>query len=197
MPQLGKVSPSNGTAPKSILILGGSSVVGGAAIQILRTAHPSLPILATSSAKHHAHLRALGATQAFDYRAAGDVVGDIRAASPGGRGVDMVIDCVSAGVTQEGVEGVLDRDGAMKYAEVLAGPPLPEFEGVARYKINGSTLVEMPGGETVVPGLTALMEQGTYKLPVPVRVVAHGLAEIPNVLDMTKTVSGEKLVVTL
>jgi len=50
---------------KSILIWGGSSVVGSSAIQL--AAASGLIVITTASAKNHEYLRSLGATHVFDY----------------------------------------------------------------------------------------------------------------------------------
>jgi hypothetical protein len=63
LPHLG-FPPSNSL--KSVLVLGGSSVVGSGAVQLLRQALPHAIILTTSSAQHHAHLLSLGATKCFE-----------------------------------------------------------------------------------------------------------------------------------
>lgn len=184
------------TAPSSILILGGSSSVGAAAIQLLRLAYPLLPILATSSPSNHVLLELLGATNLFNYRSL-TVISDIIAASPGGHGVDMIIDCVAAGVTQTDICNTLASSGPKKYAAVISGLTVPVPDGVTRFDVSGWSLIDMPGGEEVIPALTDLVEDGKYKVPLPVKVVGHGLEEIPGVMDQVKNVSGAKLVVTL
>jgi NADPH:quinone reductase-like Zn-dependent oxidoreductase len=187
---------TTGNVPKSVLILGGSSACGTAAIQLLRLAYPSLPILATSSPKHHEHVAALGATQLFDYHSPSHV-SDIKVASPEARGVDMILDCVGAGAVQTNICDVLDPAGPKTYAAVIVGTPVPVPEGVTKFDSHGWAISELEGGETVIPALTKLVEEGKYKLPLPVRVVGHGLDQVSAVTDQTKTVSGEKLVVTI
>ncbi|KAJ7035616.1 putative quinone oxidoreductase [Mycena alexandri] len=187
---------TEGQVPSSVLILGGSSAVGAAAIQLLRRAYPSLPILATSSVKHNARLIDLGATHVVDYKSS-TVVADIAAASPGAPGVDVIIDCVSAGASQTDICDVLDPAGSKRYAAVLTGVPVPVPEGVNHIVTGGYSMFEMKGGKEIIPSLTKLVEEGMYKVPLPVRVVGHGLEELPNVLDEVKAVSGEKVVLTL
>ncbi|KAJ7761098.1 putative quinone oxidoreductase [Mycena metata] len=196
LPFLPKVISTEGQVPSSVLILGGSSTVGAAAIQLLRRAYPSLPILATSSAKHHARLVDLGATHVVDYKSS-TVVADIAALSPGAAGVDLIIDCVSAGASQTDICDVLDPAGSKRYAAVLTGVPVPVPEGVDHMVTGALSMFDMKGGKEIIPSLTKLVEEGTYKVPLPVRVVGHGLEELPNVLDEVKTVSGEKVVLTL
>lgn len=101
--------------PKSILVLGGSSVVGASAIQLLRLAYPSLPIFATSSPAHHDRLISLGATTVFDYKSP-TLVSDIKAASPESRGIDIIYDVVGAGASQPDISDVLDPRGARNMA---------------------------------------------------------------------------------
>ncbi|KAJ7041978.1 putative alcohol dehydrogenase [Mycena alexandri] len=188
---------TDGQVPSSVLVLGGSSATGAAAIQLLRRAYPSLPILATSSVKHKARLMDLGATHVVDYKSSSTVVADITAASPGAAGVDVIIDCVSAGASQTDICDVLDPAGSRRYAAVLTGVPVPVPEGVSHIVAGAYSVFEMKGGKEIIPSLARLVEEGVYKVPLPVRVVGHGLEELPDVLDAVKTVSGEKVVLTL
>jgi len=57
---------TTGFKPSSVLILGGSSALGAAVIQLLRLAIPACAILATSSPKHHSHITKLGDDKVFD-----------------------------------------------------------------------------------------------------------------------------------
>ncbi|KAH8807472.1 putative quinone oxidoreductase [Xylogone sp. PMI_703] len=183
-------------APSSILILGGSSAIGAAAIQLLRLAYPQLLIFATSSPSNHERVLSLGATQPFDYHSS-TLVADIKAASPAARGVEMILDCVSAGAAQTDIYDALDVTGPKKYAAVISGIEFPVPEHVTKLDISGWALVDMPGGERIIPALTWLIETGKYRVPLPVKVVAEGLDQIPNVLDQIKSVTGTKLVVKL
>ena len=81
---------------KAILIWGGASSVGIAAIHIARAAGFS-PIFTTASTKNHATLLGLGASQCFDYRSA-SVVDEIHAATKKlGTTLFTVFDTVSIG----------------------------------------------------------------------------------------------------
>jgi threonine dehydrogenase-like Zn-dependent dehydrogenase len=124
-------------------------------------------------------------------------VAEIMAASPGGAGVDVIIDCVSAGTSQTDISDVLDPSGSKKYAALITGLPISVAEGVNKFDVNAWSMVDMQGGKQLISSLTKLVEEGTYRVPLPVRVVGHGLKELPNFLDKVKTVSGEKVVVTL
>ena len=187
---------TEGKAPSSILILGGSSATGAAAILLLRKAYPSLPILATSSTKHHARLRDLGATHVVDYKAP-SVVANIKAALPGVVGIDMILDCVSAGASQTDICDVLDPAGSKKYASVFTSVPVSVPDGVDKMDSGAFAMFDLPGGMQLIPSLTKLIEEGTYRVPLPVRLIGHGLEEVPNVIDEVKNASGEKVIVTL
>ena len=187
---------TEGQAPSSILILGGSSATGAAAIQLLRKAYPSLPIIATSSVKHHVRLNNLGTTHVVDYKSP-TVVADIKAASPGGAGVDVIIDCVSAGASRIDICNVLDLAGSKRYAAVTTGVTFSVPQGVTQISADAAAMLNVQGWKQLIPSLTKLVEEGTYMVPLPVRVVGHGLEELPNVLDEVKNASGEKVIVTM
>lgn len=82
-----------------ILIWGGSSNLGQAAIRLAKAAGFS-PILTTASPRNHDALRALGATHCFDYRDA-NVVDRIQKAMkslPGNKKLSVAYDSVTAGL---------------------------------------------------------------------------------------------------
>ena len=122
---------------------------------------------------------------------------DIKAASPGAAGIDVIIDCVSAGASQTDISDVLDPTGSKRYAAIVTSVPVPVPEGVIKLDVSAWSLFDMQGGKQLISSLTKLVEEGLYKVPLPVRVVGHGLEELPKVLDKVKTVSGEKLIVKL
>lgn len=177
-------------------MLGGSSASGAAAIQLLRMAYPSISILATASKKHHARLTDLGATYVADYKSA-SVVADLKAASPGAAGIDVIIDCVSSGASQTDISDVFDPSRSRRYAAVFTGVPVSVPEGVTLLQANGPDAFSGEGGKVLIPSLTKLVEEGMYRTPLPVRVVGHGLESLPDVMDEVKTVSGEKAILTL
>jgi NADPH:quinone reductase-like Zn-dependent oxidoreductase len=179
-----------------VLILGGGAGSGAAAVQLLRLAYPSLPIFVTGSAKHHERLIVLGATKVFDYRSS-SLASDIKAASPGGVGVDMIIDCVGSGASQTDIFTAFDPAGSRKYAALLTGKEFEVPEGVDKSDVNAGVLAELEGGKLVIPALTQLVEDGKYKVPLPVKIVGNGLGQVPEAMDLLKTVSGEKLIVAL
>ena len=156
--------PNSGRVPSSVLVLGGSSATGAAAIQLLRMAYPSLPIYATTSPRNFARLDSLGATKVFDYHSP-SIVADIRAQTPVPRGIDMIVDFVSAGATQTDICDTLDPAGSKLYAASVTSVNIPVPDGVTRSEIESWSLLEMQGGKSILPALTELVEQGNISCP--------------------------------
>ncbi|RYP12599.1 hypothetical protein DL765_007230 [Monosporascus sp. GIB2] len=172
--------------PQSILVLGGSSGVGSAAIQLLRIALPSAAIITTSSVAHHAHLKSLGASTCLE-RAVQQDTAALKAATPGGAGVDAIIDAVGAGVEAPAVYGAFKSDGHKLYSLVITRPGVELPQGVqATYKEPGA-----------MNYLSRLLEEGKYKLPLKIDMVGKGFQAIQSGLDKIPQHSGTKLVVSL
>ena len=182
---------------KSILVLGGSSNVGAAAIQLLRLALPSANILTTSSADHHAHLISLGATKCFD-RSAQDDTSSVKAATADDSGVDAILDAVAAAATQPAVFTALNPEGPKIYTQPFTGQNVEVPGGVESSAIFGQDIFGTKGGMNAMPGLASLVQSGRYKLPVKVEVLGKGFKTIDQGLDrLMKGVSCTKYVVTL
>ena len=182
---------------KSILVLGGSSNVGAAAIQLLRLAVPSATILTTSSAEHHAHLISLGATKCFN-RSAQEDPSSIKAATPGESGVDAILDAVTAAASQPAVFAAFNPKGPKVYSQPVTGQNIEVPEGVESTAIFGQQIFGAKGGMNAMPGLASLLESGKYKLPVKIEVLGKGFSTIEQGLDkLMKGVSGTKYVVSL
>ena len=182
---------------KTILVLGGSSNVGAAAIQLLRLALPSATILTTSSAEHHDRLISLGATKCFD-RSAQEDTSSIKAATPGDSGVDAILDAVTAAATQPAVFTALNSKGPKLYSHAVTGQNVEVPEGVQSTSIFGQQIFGVKGGMSAMPGLASLVQSGKYKLPAKVEVLGNGFSTIEQGLDkLMKGVSGTKYVVSL
>lgn len=195
LPHLGSSENQDRTL-KSILVLGGSSAVGAAAIQLLRLAIPAATILTTSSKQHHPRLISLGATQCFE-RSAQENPSVIQAVTPNNSGVEAIIDAVGAAAHQPAVFDALDPAGPKLYSEVDTGGRTTVPEGVNGSVVSGHHILGVPGGQEVMSALAGLVESGQYKLPVRVEVVGKGFEAIRTGLGMLASVSGKKLVVSL
>jgi threonine dehydrogenase-like Zn-dependent dehydrogenase len=194
-----KDGPTTDFKPSSVLILGGSSAVGAATIQLLRLAIPDCTVLATSSPKHHSHItNKLGANKAFD-RNSPSLIMDVKTATLGSRGVDAIIDTVGAGSTQRHLFEGFDSNGPKRYAQVWTGDEEIEVpSGVDSILFRGRDITKLQGGNNIMLALQTLLEEGKYKLPLPVHKVGDGFDALEMGLKlMRKGVSGEKLVVTI
>ncbi|KAH8803692.1 chaperonin 10-like protein [Xylogone sp. PMI_703] len=185
-----------GISLTSVLILGGSSSLGAAVIQLLRISIPDCIILATSSPKHHSHIIDIGANKALD-RSSEALIEQVKLAS-GSRGVDAILDAVGAGSTQRDIFRAFDPDGPKRYAQVWTGDEeIAAPSGVDSVMFRAADAAGMQGGRNIMRALQTLLEEDKYKLPLPVRIVG-GFDKLEEGLElMRKGVSGEKLVVSV
>jgi NADPH:quinone reductase-like Zn-dependent oxidoreductase len=193
-----KDGPTTDFKPSSVLVLGASSALGAATIQLLRLAVPDCKVLVTASPKHHKHIATLGATGVFDRNSA-SLISEVRSATSGSRGVDAIIDTVGAGATERNIFEAFDPSGPKRYAQVWTGDDEIEVpSGVNSIMWRSRQLSELQGSENIILALQTLLEEGKYKLPIPVQNVGQGFEALQRRLDlMRKGVSGEKLVVTV
>ncbi|CAM1511664.1 Fc.00g091770.m01.CDS01 [Cosmosporella sp. VM-42] len=196
IPHISSTAPGEpGPKLQTVLILGGASAVGGAAIQMLRFALPDAILLTTASPKHVERLKALGATANID-RFSSTLVSDVTGAAPGG--VDAILDCVTAGASEPSVFGALRADGPRLYSQVFTGQKVSVPQDVKSAVVFGRQVFGAPGGLAAISALEQLVEEGKYKLPVPVEVIGKGWDAVGSGLQRFATgVSGQKLVVTI
>ena len=130
----------------AVLVHGGGSGIGTAAIQLVKAAGGSIVVTAGSAAKC-ARCRELGADRAVDYRQ-DDFAAAAREAT-GGRGVDVVLDSIGAPYLEKNlaslaVGGRLVLIGLMGGAKAEIG--LAQLL-LRRLRVIGSTLRARPVGE--------------------------------------------------
>lgn len=192
LPGLSRITDSN--VPKSVLVLGGSSSVGSAAIQLLRLALPSIHIVATSSTQHHTHLKTLGASECLD-RSAQDDSAALKAAIPDGAGFDAIIDAVGAGISSPTVYAALRDEGPRLCAAVVTGPPATFPAGVQGTLVGGQDFLDAE--KEAMPYLARLVDEGKYTLPVRVEVLGKGWDAVDvGLAKYPAGVSGAKMVVS-
>lgn len=212
LPSAGPGTTTTQSAPAAavLLVWGGASVVGMAAIQLARLA--GLTVYATASPKHHAYLRSLGASVLVDYRSASAVEDLVSAAEREGKEISYALNAVPTAETLSStVRVLLPRSksagagaGARKLATVAPWPedelaPLPE--GIEVEMVRGDALwhrrSDLAAWLAEGGRLTGWLERGEF-VPAPCRVVEGGLAGLQMALDeVRKGVSGEKVVVEL
>ncbi|KAE9366305.1 GroES-like protein [Stipitochalara longipes BDJ] len=191
------LDPAGSSSLTSILVLGGSSGVGAAAIQLLRLALPSATILTTSSAQHHDHLISLGADKCFE-RAAQDDTFAIKAATHGEVGVDAILDTVQASASQPSIFTAFNPTGPKVYSQVMTRQTVMVPDGVKSTIVFGRQIFDAKGGMNALPGLASLIERGKFKLPNKVEIVGKGAEGIElGLKKIIKGVSGAKYVVSM
>lgn len=145
---------------------------GASAIQILRLAlGPIATILATSSPKHHKHLKALGATASFDHSLA-SLVDDIKSASPNGSGVEAIFTVVNGIATNPALLKTLTGPkvfGELSTGRNIAKEQIPE--GVNHQMVLAMNMMKEPGAQNLISAMGNLLKEGRYQFPVPVTVV--------------------------
>jgi NADPH:quinone reductase-like Zn-dependent oxidoreductase len=184
----------------SVLVLGGSSGVGGSAVQLLRQALPDLVIITTNSAAHKEKVTKLGATAWVDRNLeSSQLVKAIKQASPDGKGVDAIIDAVAGAADGNGaVFDAFRGDGPKLYSHVMTGTKVNVPHGVKAATVFGRMAFQVDGGGAAMTKLVDLVDAGKFKLPLEIEVVGKGLDVIGGGLEKLKSgVSGKKLVVSL
>lgn len=162
---------------------------------MLRFALPHATILATASLEHSERLKSLGVTETIDRRSS-SLVSDVTGAVPGG--VDAILDCVTAAAEDPNLFKTLDNNGPNLYSQVFTGVKVSAPEGINQAVVFGRNVFEAPRGKGAMAGLGKLLEEGTYKLPVPIKVIGKGWDAVgAGLLDFEARSSGEKLIVSL
>ncbi|KAF7552275.1 hypothetical protein G7Z17_g4423 [Cylindrodendrum hubeiense] len=196
IPHISATAPGDAVpAPRSVLVLGGASGVGGAAIQMLRAALPEATILTTASLKHETRLRWLGASSVID-RNSSSIESDVNVVVPGG--VDAILDCVTAAAADPSVFRAFHNHGPRIYSQVFTGQTVKVPDGVQSAVVFGRQVFGAPGGLTAMAALGKLIGEKKYKLPVPTTIVGKGWDAIGTGLQQFEVgVSGQKLVVVI
>ncbi|KAI0694764.1 GroES-like protein [Earliella scabrosa] len=191
-------------AGQAALIIGGSSSVGQYAIQLAKLQGFS-PIITTSSLKHEAWLKSLGATHIIDRsRPITDILAELPKIT-GGKPIVYAYDSIGDPETQNMGFDALAPGGGLVSTLMFTDPVLKEK--IARD--NGSKKLARPFASYQLPGnkvlgveiymrLTEWLETGVI-VPNRVEVLPGGLAGIPEGCERMKNnqVSGEKLVVRI
>ncbi|KAF3770207.1 GroES-like protein [Cryphonectria parasitica EP155] len=215
---LGLDYPRAGTAPnsqgKTLVVWGGSSVVGMCAIQMAKAA--GYRVAATASAHNFEVLRAIGADHVFDYHdddkeeSGGGVLDKIVAALEGqGESVGVFaamlgFDFATLPASLTRLAGLADRLGGRRKHLATVFPPgvLPPLQLPEGVEMSFNTCMDVsrdPCGKAVwedwLPGALA---DGSMKCKPDAEVVGKGLESVQKAVDLVaKGVSAKKLVVDL
>ncbi|EXJ81282.1 hypothetical protein A1O3_07572 [Capronia epimyces CBS 606.96] len=181
---------------KAILIWGGSSSVGTAAIQLAVAA--GLKVFATASKKNFELVKELGASEVFDH-ASPSVVGDLTAALQKYT-LAGAYDAIGSRDSQLNSAQVLVQLGGGTLAVVI--PPIADIPATVNAKAVFALAILLQDkevGEAIYRDfLPAALESGQIKPAPKAEVVGHGLEYIQPAIDALRPgVSAKKLVVTL
>jgi NADPH:quinone reductase-like Zn-dependent oxidoreductase len=182
---------------KGMLVWGGASSIGSAAVQIAKLM--GFSVYATASEKHHAYIKSLGARSVFDYKSQ-DVGGSIvRAARQDGVTIQVGFDAVGA---LESCMEILDEFKGQGTAKLASAIPLsedsPKMDGV-EVKFVAASTDEKERTEffhfIFNIWLKEKLEKGEFVPSPKIQVVEGGLESAQKALDeLKKGVSGVKLV---
>jgi len=137
-------------AGETVLITAAAGGVGSAAVQIAAAA--GARVVAVASPPNHDYLLSLGASECFDYHAAG-WARQVRAVVPGG--VDSLFDGAGGATRDQALDAV--RDGGRAISIVLQGTPLRLERG-----ITGESFAAH-GGRPRLQQLAALVDAGKLR----------------------------------
>ena len=133
-----------------MLITAAAGGVGSAAVQIAVAV--GARVVAVASPPNHDYLRSLGASEVFDYHAAGWAL-QVRAVIPGG--IDLLFDGAGGQTRDQALDAV--RDGGRAISIVLQGAPLQPERG-----ITGESFAAH-GGRQRLEQLAALVDDGKLR----------------------------------
>ncbi|MAE27862.1 MAG: zinc-binding dehydrogenase [Planctomycetota bacterium] len=170
-------------AGETVLVLGGTSGVGSAAIQLAREAGARVIATAGTEAKREL-CRELGAEEVLDHY--DPDWGRMVKSSTGGRGVEVVIEHVGPATWETSLR-VLARRGRLVTCGGTTGPTVPltlPHLFIKNQSIHGSTM----GPASCLPGIFEQVAAGRLRpvldraLPLARIQEAHGLLEAGSVL---------------
>ena len=137
-------------AAETVLITAAAGGVGSAAVQIAVAV--GARVVAVASPPNHDYLRSLGASEVFDYHAAGWAL-QVRAVISGG--IDLLFDGAGGQTRDQALDAV--RDGGRAISIVLQGVPLQPERG-----ITGESFAAH-GGRPRLEQLAALVDDGKLR----------------------------------
>lgn len=185
---------------KGMLVWGGASSIGSAAVQIAKMM--GFSVYVTASEKHHDYLKTLGATKVFDYKDENVVESIIKAAKEDGVTIKTGYDAVSQLKPCLEILKEFKGDGTSKLAEARPlSEDSPKEEGVE------VTFMQAPADEKERAQhfhfifrvwLKEKLEKREFVPSPKIQVVEGGLESAQKALDKLKAgVSGVKLVLEL
>jgi len=185
-------------AGEAVLIVGGSTQNGLAAIQLARLSGFS-PILTTASAKHSSLLQSLGATHILDRSLAGPALRAEVEKVTGGKALTIAYDAVGDAATQHAAFDALARDGRL-VTVLPSNIPEEKVKEEGKEVVFVIAHIDAEHNRGIASRLTAalpgLLASGELKTGTP-EVIPGGLGAVPDALKRLQAggASGVKFVV--
>ncbi|KAI9729890.1 MAG: hypothetical protein M1818_008330 [Claussenomyces sp. TS43310] len=182
---------------KGVLVWGGASSIGSAAIQTANLM--GFAVYATASEKHHTYLKSLGASKLFDYRDEDVVRKIVKAVEEDGVSLQLGYDAVGQVQSCVDVLKELKGEGTARLAAALPlSEDSPKAEGV-EVKFIAPLADETQRTEfsnfVFRVWLKEALENGKFVPSPKIKVIEGGLEAVNKGLDeLKKGVSGLKLV---
>jgi NADPH:quinone reductase-like Zn-dependent oxidoreductase len=219
LPRVNKVEPNG----KTVLIWGGSTSVGSAAIQLAVAA--GYEVVTTASPRNFAYVQGLGARRVFDYNApkvvaqivehlaSHEVAGALAIAAGSGRAcIDVMSQCRGPRIVSMASSPLPIDDAPLTKQAIWKLTHLPRLaagflglairarvRGVATRAIWGTALMNGTLGKTIFNEfLGPALLSGRFVPAPPPLVAGNGLAAIPEALALLRRgVSAKKVVISL
>ncbi|KAF5019960.1 hypothetical protein F66182_8019 [Fusarium sp. NRRL 66182] len=182
------------SADKTVLIWGGSSSVGGAAIQLAKAA--GYQVITTASAQNHEYVQSLGADHVFEYKTP-QVTKDIASLLTGRKFAGALEASGSDEAMNSACQSIVHADGLRKLICVRA--PSSQVSDVEAKPIMSTSIIGTPVAKAVFGDFVPdALEKGKLKAVPETQVVGKGLEAIQLGLNtLAKGVSAKKIVVSL
>ncbi|KAM0555851.1 hypothetical protein ACHAPJ_006250 [Fusarium lateritium] len=179
---------------ETVLIWGGSSSVGGAAIQLAKAA--GYEVITTASAKNHDYVKSLGADHIFEYKSP-QVTKDIASLLTGKKFVGAVEASGSDEAMTAAGQAIAHAEGVRKI--ICVRGPSNELQDVKTQSILSTSIIGTPIAKAVFGDFVpAALEQGKFKAVPEAEVVGKGLESIQlGINTLAKGVSAKKIVISL
>ncbi|KAI6785514.1 uncharacterized protein J7T54_007157 [Emericellopsis cladophorae] len=178
-----------------VLVWGGSSSVGGTAIQLAKAA--GYQVITTASAKNHEYVKRLGADHTLDYKSS-SVVDDI-AKLLQGKKLAGVLDAIGAPDAISTAARAVEHADGKRHIVCVRAPPENLPESVKAQPILSLSIYKNSLASQIFNGFVPkALAQGKLKAEPKAEIVGEGLEKVQAGLDKLRDgVSATKVVVRL
>ena len=179
---------------ETVLIWGGSSSVGGSAIQLAKAA--GYEVISTASAKNHEYVKSLGADHVFEYKSP-HVTKDISSLLTGKKLAGALEASGNEEAMSSASQSIAHGDGLRKV--ICVRGPQSQVPEVKAQPIMSTSIIGTPVAKAVFGDYVPVaLESGKFKAVPEAEVVGKGLESVQlGINALAKGVSAKKIVVSL